>query len=272
MPIADVGPWSEEKYRLIQYYSQMFATSMKKSWECRVYIDLFSGPGYSRIRGTSKIVYASPLLALDISDPFDRYIFSDIDLDYIEALEKRVQRDYPSAKAVFLHCDVNESIDLILSNIPKPSKSFRVLTFCLVDPYNIGSLHLSTLSDISRKFYVDFFVLIPSRMDAHRFQSTYLKADNPAMDRFLDDIDWRNKWDLAQKEGMIFWNFVLQQFNERMLSIGFLKLDGDEFVPIYETGTQRLLYHLAVYSRRDLGKQFWRETIKRSDPQQSLFK
>lgn len=33
----EVGPWSDKKYRLIQYYAEMFSTGMKHKWDCRVY-------------------------------------------------------------------------------------------------------------------------------------------------------------------------------------------------------------------------------------------
>jgi hypothetical protein len=35
----EVGAWAEDKYRLVGNYAAMFATSMKKKWECRIYID-----------------------------------------------------------------------------------------------------------------------------------------------------------------------------------------------------------------------------------------
>lgn len=80
MPLVDdgylapeIGSWGEDKYDLVKKYAQMFATSMKKKWNTRIYIDLFSGPGRARIKRSRKIVLGSPLLAMDIQDPFDRH-------------------------------------------------------------------------------------------------------------------------------------------------------------------------------------------------------
>ena len=73
--IPDVGLWSLKKYELVKNYARIFSTSMKNKWDCRVYIDLYAGAGYSKIRDNSKIVQASPLLAIDIPDRFDKYIF-----------------------------------------------------------------------------------------------------------------------------------------------------------------------------------------------------
>lgn len=33
-----VGDWAEEEYRLVECYAQIFATSMKRKWDARVYV------------------------------------------------------------------------------------------------------------------------------------------------------------------------------------------------------------------------------------------
>ena len=73
--MPEIGSWGEEKYCLVRNYAQIFASSMKDKWHCRVYIDLFSGAGRAKIKDTGKIVDGSPLIALGIENPFDRYIF-----------------------------------------------------------------------------------------------------------------------------------------------------------------------------------------------------
>ena len=71
----EVGAWAEAKYRLIQLYDSLFSTGMKYKWDTRIYIDLYAGAGYARVRNTERILVASPLLALTVKDPFDKYIF-----------------------------------------------------------------------------------------------------------------------------------------------------------------------------------------------------
>jgi three-Cys-motif partner protein len=71
----EVGPWVEDKHRLVSLYETLFSTGMKHKWGARVYIDLYSGPGMVRVRGTEKFLWGSPLLALQVRDPFDKYIF-----------------------------------------------------------------------------------------------------------------------------------------------------------------------------------------------------
>jgi three-Cys-motif partner protein len=84
----EVGEWAEEKYRLVGLYDELFPKSMKGKWGSRVYLDLFSGAGRARLKGTKRIVPASPLLALSVSDKFDRYIFCEMESEKLSALNR----------------------------------------------------------------------------------------------------------------------------------------------------------------------------------------
>src|SRR5215467_15295712 len=86
----DVGPWAEDKHRLVQLYETLFSTGMKQKWDVRVCIDLFAGPGLVRIRGSRKFLWGSPIRALMVKDPFDKYIFCEAKPNAMEALHARV--------------------------------------------------------------------------------------------------------------------------------------------------------------------------------------
>ena len=85
----DVRRWAETKYRLIALYDELFASSMKNKWRHRVYIDLYASAGYCRIQGTATVLKGSPVLALQVSTPFTRYIFCEEKPDLLAALELR---------------------------------------------------------------------------------------------------------------------------------------------------------------------------------------
>ena len=71
----EVRSWAETKYRLLALYDELFSTGMKNKWDQRVYIDLYAGAGYSHIQGTSMFLKSSPVIALTVTCPFDKYIF-----------------------------------------------------------------------------------------------------------------------------------------------------------------------------------------------------
>jgi hypothetical protein len=63
----DVRRWAETKYRLVSLYDELFSKGMKFKWKKRVYIDLYSAAGYSRVKGTNMVLNGSPVLALTVS-------------------------------------------------------------------------------------------------------------------------------------------------------------------------------------------------------------
>lgn len=119
-----VGAWSETKYRLVKFYSDVFATSMKRKWDARVYIDLFAGAGRARIEGSSRIVATSAALALTTKDTFDRYVLCELgDLPF-SALEHRTRAWGFAERSELIHGDSNAAVDLVLRAVPTASKIF----------------------------------------------------------------------------------------------------------------------------------------------------
>jgi hypothetical protein len=60
----EVGKQAEEKHGLVSFYAKLFSTGMKDKWDERVYIELYAGAGYSKIRDTSRTIAGSPIQAL----------------------------------------------------------------------------------------------------------------------------------------------------------------------------------------------------------------
>jgi three-Cys-motif partner protein len=264
----EVGEWGEDKYRLVGYYATLFANSMKGKWGKRVYIDLFSGAGRARIKGTNRIVPASPLLALEVETRFDRYVFCELDPEKITTLEQRVKRDYPDVNAHFIPGDTNANVEEILKKIPQHWPGSSVLSFCFVDPFGMANLSFDTIRQLSTRL-MDFLVLIPSGMDASRNQAKYLKEESRNIDRFLGTSEWRAAW--AQSRGMPFERFIRDQFGRQMEALGYLYKGAEDMKPIRLAEKNVLLYRMAFFSRSELGRQFWEQAKKYTDDQPKLF-
>ncbi|HEU0143949.1 MAG TPA: three-Cys-motif partner protein TcmP [Nitrososphaera sp.] len=264
-----IGAWGEEKYRLVATYARMFATSMKGKWECRVYIDLFAGAGHAHIKNTKRIVPASPMVALDIKDKFDKYIFCDADPLKIKALQERVSKAYPSVNSQFILGDTNKSVDSILQEIPQHRKGFKVLSFCFADPYKLANLKFETIRQMSSRF-IDFLILIPSGMDANRNISRYINPTNRTVDLFLGTSEWRDEWKQAKSQGESFGHYITRRFSQEMEVIGYPYSRIEETKHIRSTDKNLPLYHLAFFSRNELGQKFWEQARKYSQEQGSF--
>lgn len=266
----DISEWGEEKYRLVGYYSTLFANSMKGKWGSRVYIDLFSGAGRARIKDTNRILPASPLLALDVKKKFDRYIFSEKDPGKAAALEERVKRDYPSVDSHVIVGDTNHNVDKIIQLIPTARPGFTVLSFCFADPFKLKNLAFDTIRSLSARF-IDFLVLIPSGMDANRNVAEYTKPGNTTVDRFLGTVTWRAEWNAAKLRGESFEHFLSDYFGRQMRELNYLYSSVEGMEIMRSTDKNLLLYRLAFFSRNELGKKLWEQSRKYSDDQRSFF-
>ena len=268
LPCLEVGAWAEEKYRLVALYDGLFSTGMKNKWETRVYIDLYAGPGFAHVRGTSRILLGSPLLALQIPDQFDKYIFCESGADRVAALQQRVNRLFPGADAHYVSGDCNEKVEEICANIPSSSREHGVLSFCFVDPYDI-SIRFSTVKRLS-SYYMDFLFLLALQMDANRNLEHYLNPDNSKIDEFLDLPDWRERWRIAEGQGTRFPRYLAEEYSGQMEKLGYLPVAWHKMKQV-RSEKNLPLYRLALFSRHPLAHQFWDEVLRYSSDQRSLF-
>src|ERR1035438_5772842 len=109
--IPEVGPWTEDKFDLIRLYCQIFSSAMKNKWPTRVYIDLYAGSGLCRIKGRNEVLLGSPLIALSVDAPFDRYIFCESDPERFAALKTRVEKNYAKHDTRLIAGNFEENID-----------------------------------------------------------------------------------------------------------------------------------------------------------------
>lgn len=268
LPTPEVGSWAESKYDLIRYFSTLFTSSMKGKWGSLPYLDLFSGSGRARIRGTMSILPSSASIALGLPQPFDRYVFCESEPDLMGALQTRATRDFPSADCRFVPGDVNGAVDSILEKLPAPKPDFKVLTFCLADPCKLRDLHFDTIRRLSVRF-MDFMVLIPSEMDANRNIGVYLNPENSIMSTFLGNAAWRDEWARYADQDNA-GAFVADQFGKQMAALGYLYEGLESAWLNRSTGKNLPLYHLMLFSRHPLGSKFWKEALEYTDPQMDL--
>lgn len=266
----EVGVWSEDKYKLLRLYSSLFATGMKNKWEQRVLIDLYSGAGIAKIKDSSKLVMGSPLITLTLKDPFDRYIFCDEDQQKIEALKIRAQRVAPKLHAGFVVGDANQMVQRICALIPSHGPESRVLSLCIIDPYDIG-IRFSTIRTLADRRLVDFLVLLAVYMDANRNYSNYVNTNNTKVENFLGLPNWRESWWAEERAGVAFPDFLATQFSAQMTTLGYLDQPLHKMKKVRSQDKNLPLYRLAMFSRNPRAYDFWDEVLKYSTSQRELF-
>jgi three-Cys-motif partner protein len=265
----EVGAWAETKHRLISLYSELFSSGMKDKWDNLVYIELYAGAGYSRIRGTSKLIFGSPLRSLMVKHRFDKYIFCEEDPVKMAALKTRVRLAAPSANVTYISGDCNSLASEIAAAIPHGTKDHTVLSLCFADPYDIG-LKFETLRTLSTR-YIDFLALLALGMDANRNYDQYVKDDAVKVDEFLGSDNWRERWASAQWDAVKFTRFLANEFTRSMTSLGYIPPPFYKMKEVRSNEKNLPLYHLALFSRHDRAYKLWDQVLKYSTDQTQLW-
>lgn len=265
----EVGGWARDKYRLVHLYMSLFSTGMKDKWDERVYIDLYAGAGLNRIRGTGTVLAGSPVLALRVPHPFDKYIFCEEDPEALNALKERVKRIAPDANVVFINGDCNAKVRVIREEIPRASPGHTVLGLCFVDPYDLG-IKFETLRQLSAA-RLDFLCLLALYMDANRNYALYTGEKSRKVDELMGTPDWRNAWKAEQMKGTPFPKFLAIEFSKRMETLGYIPPPFYTMKEVRSNDKNLPLYHLALFSRSQRAYDFWKEVRKYGTDQPNMF-
>jgi three-Cys-motif partner protein len=259
-----IGRWALDKYSLVSLYAELFSTGMKAKWPTRVYVDLYAGSGFSEIEGRSGVYWGSPLLALGVPKPFDKYVFCERDPSSLSALRQRVARLFPDASVSFIEGDCDKCLEEIEEQIPNGR---GVLTFCFADPFDL-SIKLSSVKQLAHR-KIDFLFLLALHMDANRNAIHYTKKENKKIDKFLDLPHWRDLWKQSEAGGTAFARFLGDQFAARMEALGYLPMPAHMREPI-RSDANCPLYHLALFSKHKRAFEFWEQVRKYATDQTSF--
>jgi three-Cys-motif partner protein len=260
----DLGPWTEDKFDLIRLYCHIFSSAMKNKWT-RVYIDLYAGSGLCRIEGRSQVLLGSPLIALSVDAPFDRYIFCESDPGRFSALKARVEKGYAKYSVHLIPGKFDEHIDEICSRIPRKS-----LALCFVDPFDCD-FSIDGLKTISKSAQgVDFLCLLALQMDAKRNVRHYLQPDSK-IDRMIGNTTWRLRWNNRSDIHEDFAKFLAMEFAKSMSEAGYLETPLHQMKEVKTHDTNVPLYYLAMFSKHQTAFRLWTQVLKYATPQRSLF-
>ncbi|HYA64764.1 MAG TPA: three-Cys-motif partner protein TcmP [Candidatus Sulfotelmatobacter sp.] len=268
LPYNDVGLWTEEKHRLVAYYASEFSGAMKDKFQKRVYIELYAGAGYSRIRGTDRIIPGSPINALGLDVPFDKYIFCEENTELRQALETRVRRHSSKADVTFIPGNCDAKVGEIAAAIPRYSKANKVLSLCFVDPNDIG-IKFVTLQTLATRRIVDFVVLLALYMDALRAEQQYVR--NPSKINQLLGGTWKDRWIDAKRRGVGFPLFLAEEFIASMKGMGYIPPPLHSMRKIFYYEKNFPLYAVGLFSRHPLAYKLWDDALKYTKDQLPLF-
>jgi len=251
LPARLTGQWVHGKKYYFCRYLDIMTRGVGRKWQGKLaFVDLFSGPGRSIVRGSQEEVHGSPVLALNYE--FARYIFVDIP-EVLACLKKRLAGHPKFSQIAFIEGDCNEVIEEIRFASPADH-----LTLVFIDPTGL-QIRFRTIQRLVLDRNVDLLMTLQFGMGIRLNLNQYIKAEGAKLTAFLGNAEWRKD---ASEGGSA--SQVLRRIKNRYLhhlrELGYLPV-RDREIDI-RNDQNVLLYFIAFASRHPLGGKFWREAIK----------
>ncbi|RXG91613.1 three-Cys-motif partner protein TcmP [Bradyrhizobium zhanjiangense] len=254
--VDDVGKWATEKHARVQAYIKIASATRAKyvpppAWRAGAsYIELFSGPGRSLVRGTKRIIDGSPLVAYKAAQlsgaPFTAMHLNDFDAEKSAAVEKRI-RALGGAPACYNDPAV-VAVDKIVAAVnPKG------LHFAFLDPYNLEGLSFDIIRKLS-KLKVDLLIHV-SVHDLQRNLDDYSRPGD-VLDTFAPG--WSKYVDPKTLSQNSFRAALMEYWLSEIRKLGKFPAEGVELV---EGSKGQRLYWLVFASEHGIARRFW-ETIR----------
>lgn len=265
--IRDTGAWTLGKIYYLARYIARFVVSMKSTkqhWRSVNFIDLYSGPGKNRLPD-KKIILGSPLIALSQKSLFDRYYFSDSDINCINALKARCATYSSNATINYYSEDANTCVDTIVDEINDLNSNFikgkwSCLNLAFLDPEGL-ELHWRTVARLA-ELRTDLIIYY-SQMGITRNAPIEINLPpNTAIDLFFGDTHWRKIYRDNPPDGKGLHRALLDYYKSKLGSFGYIvEVQLDE--PLFKNSKEAPIYRLLFVSKDDLGNKFWTDVTKR---------
>jgi three-Cys-motif partner protein len=221
---------------------------MNRKWFEVHYLELFSGPGCLLDEATGEELPGSPVQALTITSPFDRYVFSDRSKGCTDALSARIEamrKETPGLPpADVLTGDANDPAHLarVCDLIDE-----RALVIAYLDPAK-PNLDFATVRLLAERFrYLDFIINLPVS-GIHRS----LAADGLDGPRRM--LDHPHPEELLRPATGSPAETIRAHYDERLRSLGM------EYIArrcVRVTATNSPLYDIVLASRNPTAVKLW---------------
>jgi three-Cys-motif partner protein len=248
--VDEVGKWAIEKHARVRAYIEIASATRAKyvpppSWRGGAsYIELFSGPGRSLVRGTKQVIDGSPLVAFkaaQASVPFTEMHLNDFDPSKSAAVDTRIRA--LGGAPICYNDTADVAVDKIIAAV-NPSG----LHFAFLDPYNLEGMSFEIIKKLS-KLKVDMLIHVSvhdlqRNLDIYRRVGGVFDSFAPGWSRQVDPNQAMKSFRAAL---MKYWMSEIQK-------LGTMPAKGVELV-VGSKGQR--LYWLVFVSGHTLAQKFW---------------
>lgn len=251
LPISEVGEWALEKHDRLSRYVDI-ARGVRKGFVGKgkagaTYIELFCGPGRSRITKTGEVIDGSPLVAAakaqDGGAPFSGIFVADTDPKIVDAAVKRLM-----ARGFIARSSVGAAEDTV-RHIVKLLNPYG-LHFAFLDPFNLDGIPFSIIQHLAQLNRMDMLIHV-SVQDLNRNLRMYLKMAQSPLDRVAPG--WREAVDERETDRKLRRRF----FDHWLRLIRKLDMQPSQGIELVTGGKNQPLYWLVLVARHERAGEFW---------------
>jgi three-Cys-motif partner protein len=268
LPVSEVGEWALAKHERLRRYVTI-TSAVRKKWlkpmrtsgapAGATYIELFCGPGRSRIRDTDRMIDGSPIVAasaaVQTGAPFSRILLADMEPSFVRAASTRL-----AARGIVAESFKGPATDTV-GEIAKTLDPYG-LHFAFIDPYNLNDLDFSVLKQLAALERMDMLIHV-SVQDLQRNLRRNIERAGSALDRFAPG--WREHVDISAPDNAVraaifsYWLGLIQA----------LKMQPSHGVELVSGDRNQRLYWLVLVSRHPRAGELW-DKIRNTSPQRRL--
>lgn len=262
LAVQCVGPWAEDKHDYLRRYieatkgprSKFLKPSGNHPAGGACFIDLFAGPGRSRVRTSGKIISGSPLISLEHTGaPFTKVVLAEKDAENVAALS--VRTDAHAGRVRIVPGDCNEKIEEILKEVPPHG-----LNIALIDPYGLRTLRFDTLQKLAALKRMDLVIHFPTMDIKRNFHQT-----SEFVTRFLGTDSWKQTVKKAEDA------VKLVDILKKQLGAFSYEQEKVRTLPIMQSKNV-VIYHLVYATKDPLGNKIWQSIAKTTAQGQTGFR
>jgi three-Cys-motif partner protein len=268
LPVRGVWRHSARKSWMVSRIVDVVSKAMSGKSAQLGYVELYSGPGRLLDQSTGIELPGSPVEALRVRVPFDRYVFCDFDPDCVHALRERADREGAGSRA-----DVRQGDAKDLNHLEQVADEFGRGTLVIVylDPARPRDMTWPTIEVLARRLQnVDLIINLPVNSLQRAISGPYDRdAEARAAGAFLGHPDPRQlvHWDRTHSHDVPGTIQAIREFyDEQLKSLGFLK--PGRRVVVYPRDVP--YYDLLYASRHPLGVELWDRANPPDLPEPSL--
>jgi len=246
--VENVGPWASDKLKIVTDYIQASGAARRGYLGTgAAYIDVFCGPGRSKVRTTGQFMDGSPVAAFKKAKgslaPFTSINISDADPELLAAADKRLSALGAPVQAI------SGPASLAMPKIVQSLNTYG-LHFAFLDPHNLGTLSFDLFESLATLTRIDIIAHV-SLSDLRRNADRYTSAAYDQFDKFAPG--WRDRVGTDMNQEALR-GAIIQYWSEKVMKLGLPRAKHCELIK----GTQgQRLYWLILLARHELAHKLW---------------